>query len=53
MEILAIVVLGLSTLVGFSTSARKANYQVDPRSEQDPDWAFTQAGESDDSSGKD
>jgi hypothetical protein len=52
MEIIAIVVLGLSALVGFSTSERKSNVKADPRSEEDPDWAFTEACDSDGSSGK-
>ena len=52
MEILAIVVLGLSALAGFSTSARKPKFQENPRNEQDPDWAFTQAGDSDATNGK-
>jgi len=46
MEILAIVVLGVSAIVGFSTSGRKPKNQIDRRSEEDPDWAFTQAYES-------
>jgi hypothetical protein len=47
MEILAIVVLGISAFVSFSTSDRKSKAQIDPRSEEDPDWAFTQAYEAD------
>jgi hypothetical protein len=50
MELFAIVVLGLSAIAGFSTSARKPNYEVDPRSKEDPDWAFTQSEDSSDSS---
>jgi len=50
MELFAIVVLGLSAIVGFSTSARQPNYEVDPRSKEDPDWAFTQAEDSPSSS---
>lgn len=52
MEIIAIVVLGLSAFVGFSTSARKPNFKADPRREEDPDWAFTEACDSDRRSGK-
>lgn len=52
MEILAIVVLGLSALAGFSTSARKPKFQDDPRNEQDPDWAFTQTGDSEGTNGR-
>jgi hypothetical protein len=52
MEIIAIVVLGLSALVGFSTSEPKPNFKADPRREEDPDWAFTEAGDSDSNSGK-
>lgn len=52
MEIIAIVVLGLSAFVGFSTSDRKPNIKVDRRSEEDPDWAFTEASDSDGNSGK-
>ncbi len=52
MEILAIVVLGISALVGFSTSDRKPKVQSDRRSEEDPDWAFTEAYDSDESSRK-
>jgi hypothetical protein len=52
MEILAIVVLGLSAFAGFSTAARKPKCKVDPRCEQDPDWAFTQADNADGSIGK-
>ncbi|HEY9669837.1 MAG TPA: hypothetical protein V6D11_00135 [Waterburya sp.] len=47
MEILAIVVLGVSALVGFSTSGRKSKLNnVDRRSQEDPDWSFTQAYDS-------
>ena len=49
MEIFAIVVLGLSVFVGFSTSARKPKIQSDRRREEDPDWAFTEAYDSDES----
>lgn len=52
MEIIAIVVLGLSALVGFSTSKPKPNFKTDPRREEDPDWAFTEACDSDSNSGK-
>lgn len=52
MEIIAIVVLGLSAFVGFSTSNRKPNVKTDRRSEEDPDWAFTEACDSDGTSGK-
>jgi hypothetical protein len=53
MEIIAIVVLGLSVFVGFSTSDRKPNnIKADRRSEEDPDWAFTEACDSDGNSGK-
>ncbi len=43
MEILAIVVLGVSALVSFSTSDRKPKTQTNPRQEEDPDLAFTQS----------
>jgi hypothetical protein len=49
MEIFAIVVLGLSAFVGFSTSARKPKNQSDRLSEEDPDWAFTKAYDSEES----
>lgn len=52
MEILAIVVLGLSALVGFSTSERKPNVKADRRIEEDPDWAFTEACDSEGNSGQ-
>lgn len=47
MEILAIVVLGLSAVVSFSTSDRKSKPLVDRRNNADPDWAFTEAFDSD------
>jgi hypothetical protein len=52
MEIIAIVVLGLSVFVGFSTSGSKPNIKADRRSEEDPDWAFTEACDSDGNSRK-
>ncbi len=53
MEILAIVVLGVSALVGFSTSERKSKLnQVDRRNQEDPDWSFTQACDAEGSKGQ-
>lgn len=48
MEILAIVVLGLSAVVSFSTSERKSKPLTNRRhNNTDPDWAFTEAFDSD------
>jgi len=46
MEILAIIVLGVSTLVSFSTTERQFQCKGERRFEDDPDWAFTQSGDS-------
>lgn len=43
MELIAIIVLGISTLVGFSTKERKPEPKTDNRNNDDPDWAFTQS----------
>jgi hypothetical protein len=52
MEILlAIVVLSLSTLVGFSTS-EKRKPKSDSLNNEDPDWAFTESCDLDSSSRK-
>lgn len=52
MEILiAMVVLGLSTLVGFSTS-EKQKPKSDSLNNEDPDWAFTESHDLDGSSRK-
>ncbi len=43
MELIAIIVLGISTLVGFSTKERKPKAMSDNGKNDDPDWAFTQS----------
>lgn len=48
MEILAIVVLGVSAFVSFSTTERKPKIKTNLRN-QDPDWAFTESYDLDNS----
>ena len=43
MEILAIVVLGVSAFVSFSTANRQPKPNNDRSHQDDPDWAFTEA----------
>jgi hypothetical protein len=50
MEILAIVVLGVSAFVSFSTSEPKPKTKTASRTNEDPDWAFTQSCDLDNSS---
>ena len=52
MELVAIIVLGISTLVGFSTKAQKPKPTTDNDHKDDPDWAFTQSYDFDGNSGK-
>lgn len=52
MELLAIVVLGLSTLVGFSTNDNKPKRKNNARYNDDPDLRFTEPYESDESTHK-
>jgi hypothetical protein len=52
MEVLAILVLGISAFLSFSTTERKPKPQTNINHKDDPDWAFTQAYDSDGSSGK-
>lgn len=52
MEILAIVVLGVSAFVSFSTSNRQPKANSARRHQEDPDWAFTEAGDSDGSANR-
>ena len=52
MELVAIIVLGISTLVGFSTKERKTKLMTDNQHNDDPDWAFTQSFDVDGNSGK-
>ena len=53
MELVAIIVLGISTLVGFSTKERKTQLLTDNnQNNDDPDWAFTQSFDVDGNSGK-
>ena len=47
MELVAIIILGISAFVGFSTTERKSKPKTDNRHNDDPDWAFTQAGDFD------
>lgn len=49
MEILAIVVLGVSAFISFSTTECKPKIKTDRRNE-DPDWAFTESYDLDSSS---
>jgi hypothetical protein len=43
MEILAIVILGVSTILGFATNERKPRPKLDIRKDEDPDRAFTES----------
>lgn len=52
MEILAIVILGVSTLVSFSTSERKKKSQAERQREYDADLPFTEAYDLESSSSK-
>lgn len=52
MEILAIVILCVSTLVSFSTSDRKKKSQAERQREYDADLPFTEAYDLESSSGK-
>ncbi len=52
MEILAIVILGFSAIVGFSTNDRKPKPKTNPHNEQDPDLAFTESYDLNDSNSK-
>lgn len=52
MELLAIVVLGISAFVGFSTKERKPKPVAANRKNDDPDWAFTQSYDFDSHSGE-
>ena len=52
MEILAIVILGVSTLVSFSTSDRKRKSQTERQREYDADLPFTEAYDLESNSGK-
>ena len=52
MELIAIIVLGISTLVGFSTKERKQQPLTDNQNNDDPDWAFTQSYDFDGNSGE-
>lgn len=42
MELLAIVVLGISTLVGFSTKDNQSKPKTKAGYNDDPDWQFTE-----------
>lgn len=44
MEMVAIIILGISTLVSFSTTKQKSKSKIDNYHNDDPDWAFTQSG---------
>ncbi|MEW6493494.1 MAG: hypothetical protein AB1589_13460 [Cyanobacteriota bacterium] len=52
MEILAIVVLGVSAFISFSTSNSQPKPNSDRRNQEDPDWAFTEAGDLDGSNNR-
>ncbi|HEY9707256.1 MAG TPA: hypothetical protein V6D48_03535 [Oculatellaceae cyanobacterium] len=52
MELIAIIVLGISTFVGFSTKERKPHSLSDNQNNDDPDWAFTQSFNFDGNSGE-
>jgi len=52
MELIAIIVLGISTLVGFSTKERKPKAMTNNSNNDDPDWAFTQSYDFDGNSNK-
>lgn len=51
MEVLAIFVLGFSAFLSFSTTKGKPKPEPNIKHD-DPDWAFTQAYNSDNSSGE-
>jgi hypothetical protein len=52
MEILAIVILGVSTLVSFSTSARKPKSKTNQKPDSDADSPFIEAYDLNGSNGK-
>ncbi len=52
MELLAIVVLGISTLVGFSTNGNKPKPKTNASRNDDPDWQFNEPDNSDESTQK-
>jgi len=52
MELLAIVVLGISTLVGFSTNGNKPKSKTNASRNDDPDWQFNEPYNSDESTQK-
>ncbi len=52
MELLAIVILGVSALVSFSTADNKPKSKDNQQSDSDADLQFTQACDMEDSNGK-
>ncbi len=52
MEILAIVILGISVLASFSTTDRKSKAKTNQHDEQDADLQFNEAYELEGGSGK-
>jgi hypothetical protein len=45
MEFLAILVLGVSAVLSFSSSDHKPKTKTNHNHDNDPDWAFTEAGD--------
>lgn len=52
MEFLAILVLGVSAVLSFSSSDRKPKTKTNHNPDNDPDWAFTQSGDLNGGSGE-
>lgn len=52
MELLAVLVLGVSAVLSFSSSDRKPKTKTNHKHDNDPDWAFTQSGDLNGGSGE-